>query len=193
MICAVVDEQRVGRAQAEAVEREIIDRGIGLQQLDLARDDDVAEAGEEGALLRVEGRPEIGREIGDREQRHAARVELLDDLVDARHRTGDRLAEALAPGRDQRGIFGEFLAELGRGLGIGPAAVQRLVPAIEVDILDEAQARLIVGDLPDEEGVGIPAVKDVADVEDDGASSAGHARERQPWRALKRRLVLLMT
>ena len=65
-------------------------------------------------------------------------------------------------------IFGEFLAELGRGLGIGPAAVQRLVPAVEVDVLDEAQARLIVGDLPDEEGFGIPAVEDVADVEDDG-------------------------
>ena len=63
---------------------------------------------------------------------------------------------------------GEFLVELGRGLGIGPAAVERLVPAVEVDILDEAQARLIVGDLPDEEGVGIPAVEDVADVEDDG-------------------------
>ena len=30
------------------------------------------------------------------------------------------------------------------------------------------QARLVVGDLPDEESVGIPAVEDVADVEDDG-------------------------
>ena len=49
---------------------------------------------------------------------------------------------------------GEFLAELGRGLGIGPAAVERLVPAVEVDILDEAQPRLVVGDLPDEEGSG---------------------------------------
>ena len=84
LICAVVDEQRLGRAQPEAVEREIVDRRIGLQQLLLARDDDVAEAGEEGPLLLVEGRPEIGGEIGDREQRHAARVELLDDLVACR-------------------------------------------------------------------------------------------------------------
>ena len=92
------------------------------------------------------------------------------------------------------------------------------MPAVEVDILDEAQPRLIVGDLPDEEGIGIPAVEDVADVEDDGldcgrgAQSAVIAGEvwspplirgcrlrwhddggRQPWRALKRRLVLLMT
>ena len=95
-------------------------------------------------------------------------VERLDDLVNAGHRTGDRLAEALAPGRDQSRIFGEFLAELGRRLGIGPAAVQRLVPAVEVDILDELQPRRVVGDLPDQEGVGIPAVEDVADVEDDG-------------------------
>jgi hypothetical protein len=37
--------------------------------------------------------------------------------------------------------------------------------------------------------VGVPTVEDVADVEDDGDGPAG----RQPWRALKRRLVLLMT
>ena len=122
---AVVDEQRLRRPQPEAVEREIIDGRIGLEQLDLARDDDVAEAVEEGALPLVEGRPEIGREIGDREQRHAARVELLDDRVDAGHRAADRLAEAVAPGGDQSGIFGEFLVELGRRLGIGPAAVER--------------------------------------------------------------------
>ena len=60
--------------------------GIGLQQFHLARDDDVAEAGEEGLLLRVEGRPEIGGEIGDREERHAARVELGDELVACRAR-----------------------------------------------------------------------------------------------------------
>ena len=69
------------------------------------------------------------------------------------------------------GIFGEFLGELGRGLGIGAAAVQRFVPAVEIGILDEAQARRVIGDLPDEKGIGIPAVEDVADVEDDGGDS----------------------
>ena len=33
-------------------------------------------------------------------------------------------------------------------------------------------AETIVGDLPDEEGFGIPAVEDVADVEDDGGDGA---------------------
>ena len=119
----------------------------------------------------VEGRPEIGGEIGDREQRHAARVERLDDLVDAGHGPVIVSPKRSLQAADQRGIIGEFLGELGRGLGIGPAAVERLVPAVEVDILDEAQARLIVGDLADEEGFGIPAVEDVADVEDDGGAS----------------------
>ena len=133
----------------------------------------------------------------------------------------DRLAEALAPGGDQSGVIGEFLGELGRGLGERPAGVERVVPAPQVDILDEAQPRLVLGELPGEEGFGIPAVEDVADVEDDGGGP-GHARRpsertgsacrrpalhcsgspafagndgssRQPWRALKRRLVLLMT
>jgi hypothetical protein len=38
-----------------------------------------------------------------------------------------------------------------------------------------------------EEEAGIPAVKDVADIEDDGAFNY------QPWRALNLRLVLLIT
>ena len=53
LIRAVVDQQRLVRPQAEAVERETVDGGIGLQQLHLAGDDDVAEAGEEGRLLRA--------------------------------------------------------------------------------------------------------------------------------------------
>ena len=64
------------------------------------------------------------------------------------------------------------------------------MPAVEIGVLDEAQARVIVGDLPGEECIGIPTVKDVADIEDDGGRRLAKG---QPWRALKRRLVLLMT
>jgi hypothetical protein len=184
----VVDEQRLFRLEAEAVEGAVVEGGIGLQELLLARDDDVAEAAEEAILPRPEGPPEIGGEIGDSEKRNAALVEFLDYGVDAGNRLGDRVAEALAPGRDVMGVIGEFLAELGGGLGEGAAGIERIVPFPQADLVDEAQARLVLGQLPGEEAFGIPAVKDVADVEDDG----GDARA-QPWRALKRRLVLLIT
>ena len=60
-------------------------------------------------------------------------------------------------------VIGEFLAELGRGLVERPPAVERVVPAPEVDILDEAKPRLVLGNLPGEEAFGVPAVEDVAD------------------------------
>jgi hypothetical protein len=80
----------------------------------------------------------------------------------------DRLAEAAAPGGNQLGISGIDFAELARGLVERPAAVQRLVPLPQIGVCDELQARFVVRDLAHQESVGIPAVKDVADVEDDG-------------------------
>jgi hypothetical protein len=50
------------------------------------------------------------------------------------------------------------------------------VPAEKVGFFDEPQPRIVVGDLPDEEAVWIPAVKDIADVEDDGSRSQSHAK-----------------
>jgi hypothetical protein len=177
---AVVDEQSVLRLQTESVEREVVDGRIGLQQLHFSRHDDVAEAGEEGLLPLVERRPEIGREVGDGEKRNTVRLERCDDLVNAGDGIADGLAEPLAPGGDQVGIFGEFPRELGRRLGIGTAAVERLVPVPQTDILDELEARGVVRDLADEEGIGIPAVEDVADVEDDGSRSRAQASPGAP-------------
>jgi hypothetical protein len=88
--------------------------------------------------------------------------------VDARNGIADRLAEPLSPRGDQVSIVGEFFAELGRRFGERPARVERVVPAPQVDVLDEAKPGLVLGNLAGEEAVGIPAVKDVADVEDDG-------------------------
>ena len=166
----------------------IVDGGVRLQQLHLARDDDVAEAAEEGSLPLIKRPPKIGREVGDREQRDAPLVQLLDDRVDARNGVADRLAEPVAPGGDQVCIIGELLGKFGRRLAERAPAVERVVPVPQVDILDEAQPRLIVSYLFDQKAVRIPAVEDVAAVEDDCLSGGG-----QPWRALKRRLVLLMT
>ena len=187
---AVVDEQRFARAKTEAVEGEEVDRRIGLQELHLAGNDDIAEAAEEGLLLGVEGRPDIGREIGDGEEGDCAPVQFLDDRVDPGDGIADRLAEALAPRLDEVGIFRKLGAELvGRFTKVA-AAVERVVPFPKADILDELEPLPVFGDLADEEAFGIPAVKDVADIEDDG----GRCRaDGQPWRALKRRFVLLMT
>ena len=91
----------------------------------------------------------------------------------ARNGIADRLSEPRAPGGDQIRIGREFLAELGRGLVERPAGIEPVVPGPEVDVLDESEARLIVGKLPGEKGFGVPAVKDVADVEDDGGRSIG--------------------
>jgi hypothetical protein len=87
------------------------------------------------------------------------------------------------------GVSGKLPAELGRGLGEGPAGVERVVPFPQSDVGDEAEPSLVLGELAGEEALGVPPVEDVADVEDDG----GRSFAAQPWRALKRRLVLLMT
>jgi hypothetical protein len=105
-------------------------------------------------------------------------------------RTADRLAEAAAPGGDQIGISRIDFAQLARGFIERPAAVQRLVPLPKIGVFDEFQARFVVPDLANQKSVGIPAVENVADVEDDGGRLG---RRIQPWRALKRRFVLLMT
>src|SRR5688500_5573021 len=188
---AVVDEQGVFGTQPEAVERQIVNSRIGLEQLDLARDDDVAEAAEKVALALVEGRPEVSREIGDRVERHAPVIERLDDGVDAGHGTGDGLAEAVAPGGDQMGVFGEFLGQLGCRLGVRAAGVERIVPLPQADIVDKAHPRLVVGDLADQEAVRVPAVEDVADVEDDGVRGGGASAHAVIASAAKQSRMLL--
>jgi hypothetical protein len=65
------------------------------------------------------------------------------------YRAGDGFAETIAPGGDQLGVGGKLLVELGRRLGIGPPAIELLVPGVEIGVFDETQTRLIVGDLTD--------------------------------------------
>ena len=53
-----------------------------------------------------------------------------------------------------------------------------------------------IGDVAREEGARVPVDKHIADVEDHRGGAGGRWGGRhpdQPWRALKRRLVLLMT
>ena len=94
----------------EALERQIVDRRVGLDQFLLARDDDAAEAIEHSRLARAERRPEFAGEIGDREQRHAAphrdRRRARASPASAR----DAVAEARAPGGDQLGMLRDAAA-----------------------------------------------------------------------------------
>src|SRR3546814_2779802 len=74
----IVDEQRARGVDAESLDRQAVDGGIGLHQLFGARHDDIAETVED-RLRRAEAFPEFMAEIGDREQRHARGVEPLED------------------------------------------------------------------------------------------------------------------
>jgi len=74
------------------------------------------------------------------------------------------------------------------GLGVQATAVEFEVPRDEIGFRQKALERRLFADQLPVEVARVPVVEDVADIEDDGGD-----RRAQPWRALKRRLVLLMT
>ena len=76
-----------------------------------------------------------------------------------------------------------------RGLGEGPPRIVLEMPVVRDDVAQERIERPIVVDQALVEEPWAPVVQDPADIEDDGRGR----RVAQPWRALKRRLVLLIT
>lgn len=78
--------------------------------------------------------------------------------------------------------------QLGGGVGEVAAGVVLEVPLVRDDVAQKRGERLIIGDKALVQEPRVPIVEDAADIEDDGPG-----RKPQPWRALKRRLVLLMT
>ena len=86
-------------------------------------------------------------------------------------------------------MFGEAFDQFGRGVGEGPPGIMLEMPLVGDNVVQERIERLTRGDETLVEEPRVPLVEDATDVEDDG-SRAGRL---QPWRALKRRLVLLMT
>lgn len=185
----VVDEQRLARRQAEASHRQREDRGIGFHQPLLSGHDDIMKAIEKRGMVGAERLPELGREIGDGEQRHAGRVQRLDDLGAAGNGAGNRLAEVRAVKRDQFGMVGMARRQLRAGLRERAANIVLAVPVEGDDSVQEMLERRRIGDQAGVEMPGMPVEQDEADVEDDGPKRLG----AQPWRALKRRFVLLMT
>jgi hypothetical protein len=85
-------------------------------------------------------------------------------------------------------VLGELGTTLSDHLGDGAAGVMLEVPFGRNDGRAEALDLRLVGDQLAEQVAQVPLIEDPADVEDDGFDSV-----RQPWRALKRRLVLLIT
>ena len=102
---------------------------------------------------------------------------------------GDHIAEARTEDGDEFAIFGIGRDKLGAGFREGPAGVVLEMPFGRDDMAQEMiQPGRIVDQSPVEEA-GIPFIQNIADIENDGARTA----RTQPWRALKRRFVLLMT
>jgi hypothetical protein len=109
--------------------------------------------------------------------------------VHAGDRRADAVDEAGTPKGNQIGMLRMQRRQLRRGLGEVAAGIVLEMPVGRDDIAQERIERPIVIDQALVEDPRIPVVQDATDVEDDG----GRSRAGQPWRALKRRFVLLMT
>ena len=96
----VVDEHRAARLQPEPRQRQPVDRRIRLHHLLRARHHDVAEAIEHRRFARAERRPEFVAEVGNAEQRHARRLQFVDQRGHTRHRIADALQKPRPPGGD---------------------------------------------------------------------------------------------
>jgi hypothetical protein len=109
--------------------------------------------------------------------------------VHADDRRADAVGEARAPKGDQVGMLRMQGRQLRRGIGEVAAGIVLEMPIDRDDITQERIERPIVLDQALVQDPRIPVVQDATDVEDDG----GRREAVQPWRALKRRFVLLMT
>jgi hypothetical protein len=109
--------------------------------------------------------------------------------VHADDRRADAVDEARAPLGDQIGMLRIQRCQLRRGIGEVAAGIMLEMPVGGDDIAQERIERPIVLDQALVQDPRIPVVQDATDVENDG----GRRGAAQPWRALKRRFVLLMT
>ncbi|XHS01628.1 hypothetical protein ACFB49_32360 [Sphingomonas sp. DBB INV C78] len=93
-------------------------------------------------------------------------------------------------------MFGVERGKLRAGLGKRPPGIMLAVPFEGDDARKKILQRRRIGDQAGVEVAGMPVEQDMADVKDDRFGSLrddGPERIAQPWRALKRRFVLLMT
>lgn len=220
VVGVVVDEHHAVGRQAEAGGGQVENRRIGLDQPFHPRHHDVAHVVEhrEG---RAEQREGLVTEIGDRILRHGACRQPFDQCVRAGDRAGQRIEPVRGIARDQLGVFGMRGAALGNEVGHRDAFVVARVPGFVDDLCGEMRVFGGVGNHAAPDAREIPLHQHAADVPDDGVNPGVHpigfhkrpnprrragesasrtgqrpmaGRSRnQPWRALKRRWVLLIT
>ncbi|GAB7553190.1 hypothetical protein NRB_26960 [Novosphingobium sp. 11B] len=164
---------------AEALCGQVKDTRIGLEQFLVARDDDVSEQVEQrlsGAVFM----PERASEVGDGEERHAARSQFAYDLVAAGDVAGDRLAEARGVGVEQVVVPGKFGLAGGDHLGEVAAAVVLDVPVLRDDVGHEPVEPVGLDDQLAEQQAHVPLDQHLADVEDDSINSTDSRHDKTP-------------
>jgi hypothetical protein len=102
------------------------DRGLGLDHLELARDEDLAEQVEEGVgRVAADERERLAGPVRDRVERHVPRGQTLEQRHRARDRAADHLDPAGVVGLDARALVGVRRDQLGHRLAERLAGVER--------------------------------------------------------------------
>jgi len=127
-------------------------------------------------------------EVVRKAAKNSAFVEPFDQLDHAADGAGKRLVEAWNIGVDQRSVLREARFQRGNIFVERLTGIVAEVPITRDHVRQEAVELLRIGDQLRVKMPEVPVEQDVADVEDDGLRALA-----QPWRALNRRLVLLIT
>lgn len=169
----VIEEQSFARRERESLQRERVNGGIGLGELLFARNDDALEPVEQLCFAVAKGRPEFMAEIGDAEHRHTRRIEIGHKLAHPLDRAGDGFVEARLPCEDEIAMIGKTRDQLCTCFGkVAPGIVLEM-PVGRHDIFQKRIKRPTLRDQALVESPWAPAVKDVADVENDGGHRHG--------------------
>ena len=127
-------------------------------------------------------------------ERHALRVEALEQAHAALDGSGEHCRPFAVPGLDQGRLVGMAGGEFTDILGHRQAGVTARMPFHGADGGQKILHRRLVGtEVPAVHVARVPVDQHPAEVEDDHGHGVRPGRQPQPWRALKRRWVLLMT
>ena len=128
-------------------------------------------------------------EIGDAKQRDAGLINFCDERMHAGNGFPDGFGESGFKNLDQRRLIGELCTQLSRCVSKGAAQIMLMVPGWRDDVRQKPIKRSRISNQLAIQIAYIPVEQHAAYIKDNGAD--WHAD--QPWRALKRFWVLLMT